>query len=93
MVTGHCPGYLYPAAAYQVAGRTAGAIPLVEATLTDREPLLVAHHPDTLMSRNNLAVVYRAAGRTAEAIRLLAATLTDSERVLGPDHPDTGHTR
>lgn len=93
MVLATAPVTYNLAAAYQVAGRTAEAIPLVEATLTDRERLLGPDHPDTLMSRNNLAVVYRAAGRTAEAIRLLAATLTDSERVLGPDHPDTGHTR
>jgi hypothetical protein len=50
-------------------------------------------HPDTLRSRNNLAMAYRAAGRTAEAIPLLARTVTDCVRVLGADHPDTLTTR
>jgi hypothetical protein len=31
-------------------------------------------HPDTLTSRNNLAVAYQAAGRTAEADGLLKRT-------------------
>ncbi|MDO5697972.1 MAG: tetratricopeptide repeat protein, partial [Dermatophilus congolensis] len=50
-------------------------------------------HPDTLNTRNNLAIAYRAAGRTSEAITLNEATLTDRERLLGPDHPDTLNTR
>ena len=73
-------------------GRRAGlteAIALYERTLADRERVLGPDHPDTLTSRNNLAVAYRAAGRAAEAIPLLEQTLADRERVLGPDHPDT----
>ncbi|WP_330440915.1 FxSxx-COOH system tetratricopeptide repeat protein [Micromonospora sp. NBC_00821] len=46
-------------------------------------------HPDTLMSRNNLAAAYRAAGRLGEAIPLYEATLSVRERVLGDEHPDT----
>jgi hypothetical protein len=49
--------------------------------------VLRAGHPDTLTSRNNLAMSYRAAGRTAEAIPLLEQTLADCERMLGADHP------
>ncbi len=74
---------------YLAAGRTAKAIPLYERTLADCERILGADHPNTLRSRNNLAMVYRAAGRTAEAIPLLERTLADCERVLGADHPDT----
>ena len=40
-------------------------------------------NPDTLRSRNNLAMGYRAAGRTAEAIPLLERTLADCERGTG----------
>ena len=55
--------------------------------------MLGADHPDTLSTRNNLAVAYRDAGRTAEAITLHEQTLADRERVLGADHPDTLRTR
>ena len=50
-------------------------------------------HPDTLITRNNLAVAYYSAGRLAEAIELYERVLADQERVLGPDHPDTLKTR
>ena len=75
--------------AYQSAGDLAKAIPLYQATLTDRERVLGPDHPDTLTSRNNLAYAYQSAGDLAKAIPLYQATLTDSERVLGPDHPIT----
>ena len=55
--------------------------------------MLGADHPDTLSTRNNLALAYRDAGRTAEAITLHEQTLADRERVLGADHPDTLTTR
>ena len=61
----------------------------MERTLADRERLLDATHPDTLMSRNTLAAAYHAARRLDEAIPLLERTLADYERVLGPDRPDT----
>ena len=38
------------------AGRAAEAIPLHEQTLADRERVLGPDHPDTLTSRDNLAV-------------------------------------
>ncbi|WP_221623183.1 tetratricopeptide repeat protein [Micromonospora globispora] len=65
------------------------AIPVLTATLADRERILGPDHPDTLTSRNNLAAAYRAAGRHDEAINLHRRTVVDRERVLGPDHPDT----
>src|ERR1051326_6239053 len=46
-------------------------------------------HPNTLGSRNNLAVAYESAGALGKAIPLYQATLADCERVLGPDHPNT----
>jgi hypothetical protein len=55
--------------------------------------VLRADHPDTLTSRNNLAMSYQAAGRTADAISLYERTLTDRERALGPDHPRTKAAR
>ena len=49
--------------------------------------------PDTLTSRNSLALAYWNAGRTAEAITLLERTLAAHERVLGAHHPDTKSVR
>jgi tetratricopeptide (TPR) repeat protein/tRNA A-37 threonylcarbamoyl transferase component Bud32 len=51
--------------------------------------ILGPDHPDTLTSRNNLALAYLDAGRTAEAITLLEANLKQQESKLGPDHPLT----
>jgi hypothetical protein len=52
-----------------------------------------ADPPDTLTSRNSLAMRSLAAGRTDEAIPLYRRTLADSKRVLGADHPDTKAAR
>ena len=67
----------------------AQAIAIAETLLTDQERLLGPDHPDTLASRNNLALAYQETGRTAEAIALHEQTLATRERLLGPDHPDT----
>ena len=46
-------------------------------------------HPNTLISRNNLASAYESAGRLNEAITLYEQVLTARTRILGKDHPDT----
>jgi serine/threonine protein kinase/tetratricopeptide (TPR) repeat protein len=46
-------------------------------------------HPDTLATRNNLAVAYFAAGRMSDAIALHEETLKLRTSKLGPHHPDT----
>ena len=48
-----------------------------------------ADHPQTLVSRNNLAVAYESAEDLGRAIPLYEQTLADSVRVLGADHPQT----
>ena len=68
---------------------TAQAIVIGERLVADQERVLGPDHPDTLASRNNLALAYQAAGRTDEAIPLHEQTLAARERVLDPDHPDT----
>ncbi|QIY97402.2 tetratricopeptide repeat protein [Streptomyces sp. S1D4-11] len=67
-------------------GRT---IPLLKASLTQRERTLGSTHPDTLSIRTQLAYAYRVTGQLGRAIPLLEATLAQSEQVLGSDHPDT----
>ncbi len=81
------------ALAYQAAGLTAKAIPLLEQTLDDSKRVLGADHPRTLILRNTVAMIYRSTGRTTEAIPLLEQTLNDSEQVLGVDHPVTAVVR
>jgi tetratricopeptide (TPR) repeat protein len=72
---------------------TAQLIGIAEPLLADDERVLGTDHPDTLTTRNNLALAYREAGRTAEAIRLYQQTLADRERVLGTEHPETLRSR
>jgi Tetratricopeptide repeat/NB-ARC domain len=81
------------AAAYQMAGQPAAAIPLFELTLAAQERVLGPDHPDSLTSRNNLAAAYQLAGRPTAAIPLFELTLTAREQVLGADHPKTLNSR
>ncbi len=48
-----------------------------------------AEHPDTLTSRNNLAIALRAQGRYADSELENRTVLAIRERVLGPEHPET----
>ena len=57
--------------------------------------MLGADHPDTLGTRNNLALAVREAGDPARAAKLFEALLEDRVRLqaLGADHPNTLATR
>ncbi len=70
-------------------GALARAIPLFERGLATRTRMLGEDHPQTLVSRNDLAGAYQSAGDPGRAIPLFEATLDDRRRVLGNDHPDT----
>ncbi|WP_405895328.1 FxSxx-COOH system tetratricopeptide repeat protein [Streptomyces sp. NBC_00104] len=70
-------------------GHTARTIPLLEATLAQSKEALGDTHPDTLISRNNLASAYSKVGDLGRAIPLLEATVVQFEQVLGETHPDT----
>ncbi|MCX4973240.1 tetratricopeptide repeat protein [Streptomyces sp. NBC_00620] len=74
-------------------GRDAHSIPLRTAALTQYEQELGDIHPDTLTSRNNLALAYKSAGDLNRAIPLYEATLTQREQVLGDIHPSTLNSR
>ena len=77
------------AQAYGSAGRFDEAIPLYEKALADSARVRGDEHPDTLISRGNLAGAYYAAGRLGEAIPLFEEVLADHVRILGDEHPDT----
>ena len=51
------------------------------------------HEPDTLTSKDYLAIAYRDAGNLSVATTLFEQTLSDRERVLGREHPRTLATR
>jgi tetratricopeptide (TPR) repeat protein len=65
------------------------AVEMGERLVADCAHVLGDDHPDTLMSRHNLAFAYRAAGRLSDAVTLLEQTLSDRARVLGDEHPAT----
>ena len=65
------------------------AVGLGEKLVPDLERVLGDSHPETLMSRNNLAVAYLEAGRAGDAIALHERTLADRARLLGESHPET----
>ncbi|HEV3294430.1 MAG TPA: tetratricopeptide repeat protein [Streptosporangiaceae bacterium] len=77
----------------RLADSAAQAIVIGERLVAAHERVLGPDHPNTLASRNNLAIAYRAAGRIDEAISLDEQTLAARERALGPDHPDTLQSR
>jgi tetratricopeptide (TPR) repeat protein len=74
-------------------GRVLEAIKLLEAAIELNEKKLGADHPNTLHSRNGLAVAYRSAGRLTEAVMLFEANLRIMEKKLGRDHPNTLKSR
>ncbi|MEU6368308.1 tetratricopeptide repeat protein [Streptomyces sp. NPDC046931] len=86
---------LYDAATAHLRGQgqRARAIPLLGAMLAWCEGVLGDTHPNTLNSRNNLALAYEEGGDLSRAIPLHEATLAQYERVLGDTHPDTLQSR
>jgi tetratricopeptide (TPR) repeat protein len=64
-----------------------------EETLRLRASTLGIDHPDTLVSRNNLAFAHTISGRWAEAVPLYEDNLRRYESKLGPDHPGTLNAR
>jgi tetratricopeptide (TPR) repeat protein len=72
---------------YYAASRFAEAAALHEATLKLRETKLGADHPNTLLSRNNLALAYEELGRTADAESLRRDALDRRRKTTRPDSP------
>ncbi|MEU0739141.1 tetratricopeptide repeat protein, partial [Streptomyces sp. NPDC006134] len=92
----HSPASPHTADTYHAAaqylyhqGRDAHSIPLRAAALAQYERVLGDTHPQTLISRNDLALACQAAGDLQRAIPLFETTLTQREQVLGDTHPHT----
>ncbi|MFG3052988.1 tetratricopeptide repeat protein [Kitasatospora sp. NPDC048239] len=82
--------HYYVAAQYLYRqGHEARTVPLRSADLAYCEQSQGELHPDTLLSRNNLAYAYESAGDLDRAIPLFETTLAQSEQVLGHTHPQT----
>ena len=67
-------------------GRGREVEPILREVVALRERVLGPEHPDTLTSRNNLALALRAEGKYAEAEKEDRALIAIEERVLGPKH-------
>ena len=78
---------------YYYLGELPLAIQQYERATDLRQTALGRDHPDTLISRTNLANAQLDAGRLAEAARMDEETLRLQIAKLGPDHPDTLTTR
>jgi tetratricopeptide (TPR) repeat protein len=74
---------------YAALGRHTDALKLREETLALQKVKLGPDHPNTLMSRSNLALSHAALGRHADALKLREETLALRKAKLGADHPDT----
>ena len=53
------------------------------------QPREIIHHPDTLVSLNNLAVFHKAQGNYSLAQQLYEKNLKVREEILGVSHPST----
>jgi serine/threonine protein kinase len=72
--------------AYRALGRYAQAQQHLERAVQLRTAQLGADHPDTLTSKNNLALLYKAQGQYAKAETLFKQVLEVSTAKLGSDH-------
>ena len=57
--------------------------------LESKKSILGDHHPETLVSMNNLAVLYHGRGRYEEAQKLYEESLKHRNQIFGDKHPDT----
>jgi hypothetical protein len=65
------------------------ALPLYEQCLAKRRQTLGDHHPDTLQSLSNLAVLFYNKGEYKRALPLFEECLQQCVRALGHSHPQT----
>jgi tetratricopeptide (TPR) repeat protein len=74
-------------------GRANEAEPILLEVIEAREQTLGREHPDTLTSRNNLAMAYQAQGKHLEEEQQRRIIMEIRERNLGPEHLATLRTR
>jgi tetratricopeptide (TPR) repeat protein len=68
------------------------ALSMAKRALQIKESRLGADHPDTAMTRGNLATLLRRMGDYAAARPLLEQSLAIREETLGPEHPDVAQS-
>jgi len=74
---------------YEEKGRLDDALRINRGVLAARTAMLGADHPDTALSRSNLASTLMLVGRHQEALEEMQRALAIRERTNGPDHVDT----
>jgi serine/threonine protein kinase/lipopolysaccharide biosynthesis regulator YciM len=75
--------------AYERAGKSAQALPLLEEAFVRRKATLGEKHRETLTSMNNLATVHLASGHLKLAVDLHEQSLALRTETLGQDHAET----
>jgi hypothetical protein len=71
------------------AGQLTDAIVYYQHLHTAAHTYLGSDHPDTLITRGNLAFWWGIAGGPAGAVAAFTELLADQQRILGAEHPDT----
>jgi tetratricopeptide (TPR) repeat protein/tRNA A-37 threonylcarbamoyl transferase component Bud32 len=74
---------------YRALGRYPEAQPHLERAVQLRTAQLGADHPETLTSKNSLAVLYKRQGKYGQAETLFREVIGAQTAQLGADHPDT----
>jgi hypothetical protein len=74
-------------------GHPAEALRLLEDLLPDQERVVGRNHPDTLITRINIADSTEEAGNPERALKLFQKLLPDQERILGSNHLYTLSTK
>src|SRR6202035_1684506 len=74
-------------------GEGGGGATAVPGAVACQERMLGSDHPDTLRTRNSIAMLTAETGEAHEALRLLRELVPDMLRALGPDHSHTLNSR
>ena len=70
-------------------GKYVEAVAEFREVLKLREKILGSESPDTMTSRNNLAVMLLSEGKYSESEAQIRELITTETKVLGPENPDT----
>jgi tetratricopeptide (TPR) repeat protein len=78
---------------FHYQGQHKDALKLQLEVVEFRERVLGAEHPDTALSKGDLAATYGALGQHQDALKLELEVVEFNERVLGGEHPDTATSK
>ncbi|RDH86456.1 MAG: hypothetical protein DIZ78_08185 [endosymbiont of Escarpia spicata] len=71
------------------SGQVETALEQFNTLLTEQVRILGVDHPDTLITRNNMAYLLAQSGFVEASLKQFNTLLTDQVHILGEKHPDT----